>query len=142
MQTALQTCRQLKVKQHNNFFTTSQHPATFPAVCDEQSGAVDSATLESRRSQLSQMVINEAVHRVQQGALTVLNVMPLLLSWLFSTGGVTHETNADIICLAEVRQTQSQTSPGNIHGHFKKIQDSEIIMCFCLSHKKCMYVHA
>lgn len=56
------------------------HYPTFPGVSYIQLGALkqDSATVLSGQSQPIQMVINEVVCRVQQGALTVLNVRPLL----------------------------------------------------------------
>lgn len=68
-----------------------------------QSGALeqDSATLLSLQSQPSQMVINEVVHSMQQGALTVFNVKPLLGVMTVFLRDILQETNADIIYLAE-----------------------------------------
>lgn len=56
------------------------HYPTFPGVSDTQLVDLkqDSATVLSGQSQPFQMVINEVVCRVQQGALTILNVGPLL----------------------------------------------------------------
>lgn len=56
------------------------HYPTSSGVSYIQLGALkhDSATVLSGQSEPSQMVINEVVCRVQQGALTVLNAGPLL----------------------------------------------------------------
>lgn len=61
-------------------------------MCFIQSGALeqDSATLLSLQSQPSQMVINEVVHSMQQGALTVFNVKPS--SWCHDRFSVRHIT--------------------------------------------------
>lgn len=60
---------------------------------------MNSATLLSRRPQPSQMVINEVERRVQQGALTVLNAMPLLGLMAAYPQGVLHMKQTSFVRL-------------------------------------------